>query len=184
VEIRREFFFGPRDGHYVICPFQTANEKSNGGCVSRPNGDSLPSLPVAPFTGVAGRSGLGIPGSARGKHDRQLQAAGSPSGEENPEVQCLSLFNRPDNTYEQQSGGPSMEKEVMELRVQLKVCEACGCLWFRSQVQGSVYCRSCDEKLKDFPSPESRKRRGRPSRKSTARLFASVGSYSAIGGVQ
>ena len=71
----------------------------------------------------------------------------------------------------------------MELRVQLKVCEACGCLWFRSQVQGTVYCRSCDEKLKDFPSPESRKRRWRPSRKPT-RLFASIRSHSALGGVQ
>ena len=49
----------------------------------------------------------------------------------------------------------------MELRVQLKVCEACGCLWYRAQAQGSVYCTSCETKLQSFPSTESRPRRGR-----------------------
>ena len=39
----------------------------------------------------------------------------------------------------------------MELRVQLKVCEGCGCLWYRAQHQGSVYCRSCETKLREFP---------------------------------
>ena len=53
----------------------------------------------------------------------------------------------------------------MELRVQLKICEGCGCLWYRAQTQESVYCRQCELKLKDFPSPESRKRPGRPTRK-------------------
>jgi hypothetical protein len=56
----------------------------------------------------------------------------------------------------------------MELRVHLKVCEGCGCLWYRAQTQISVYCRHCEIKLKDFPSPESRKRRGRPGRKQLA----------------
>ncbi len=42
----------------------------------------------------------------------------------------------------------------MEVRVQLKICEGCGCLWFRAQAQGSVYCRECESKLRDFPSPE------------------------------
>lgn len=60
----------------------------------------------------------------------------------------------------------------MELRVQLKVCEGCGCLWYRAQTQGSVYCTGCEEKLKDFPTPESRKRRGRPNRKSLATIWA------------
>lgn len=72
----------------------------------------------------------------------------------------------------------------MELRVQLKVCEGCGCLWFRSQCQATVYCRECDIKLKGFPSPESRKRRGRPSRKSPARVFASVRAWEALGGAR
>lgn len=50
----------------------------------------------------------------------------------------------------------------MELSIQLKVCEGCGCLWFRAQHQESVYCRHCEVKLAEFPSPETRKRRGRP----------------------
>jgi hypothetical protein len=53
----------------------------------------------------------------------------------------------------------------MEVRVQLKVCEGCGCLWYRAQNRGNVYCRDCQTRLEEFPSPQSRKRRGRPSRK-------------------
>jgi hypothetical protein len=53
----------------------------------------------------------------------------------------------------------------MDLCVQLKVCEGCGCLWYRAQNIGSVYCKRCEVKLEDFPTPESRKRRGRPGRK-------------------
>jgi uncharacterized Zn finger protein (UPF0148 family) len=53
----------------------------------------------------------------------------------------------------------------MELRVQLKICEGCGCLWYRTQTQGTVYCQACETKLRDFPTPQSRRRRGRPSRK-------------------
>lgn len=60
----------------------------------------------------------------------------------------------------------------MELSVQLKVCESCGCLWYREQTQGSVYCNGCEEKLKDFPTPETRKRRGRPARKLLVRVWA------------
>ena len=60
----------------------------------------------------------------------------------------------------------------MELRVHLKICEGCGCLWYRPQTQGSVYCRVCEAKLKDFPTPESRKRRGRPGNKPLIRVWA------------
>jgi len=60
----------------------------------------------------------------------------------------------------------------MEVRVHLKICEGCGCLWFRAQNQGSVYCCECETKLKDFPEPESRKRRGRPPRKPRLDLLA------------
>jgi hypothetical protein len=60
----------------------------------------------------------------------------------------------------------------MELRVQLKICEGCGCLWYRAQTQGSVYCLRCETKLKDFPSPDSRKRSGRPSRKVLDHIWA------------
>jgi hypothetical protein len=52
----------------------------------------------------------------------------------------------------------------MEVCVQLKICEGCGCLWLRAENQG-VYCCNCQVKLKDFPAPETRKRRGRPRRK-------------------
>lgn len=56
----------------------------------------------------------------------------------------------------------------MEIKLQLKVCEGCGCLWFRAQGQAGVYCSDCDVKLRDFPGPETRKRRGRPCRKTQA----------------
>ena len=69
----------------------------------------------------------------------------------------------------------------MELRVHLKVCEGCGCLWFRTQALGNVYCERCEIKLREFPSPESRKRRGRPPRKPLARVWAVA---EATGGVQ
>jgi hypothetical protein len=52
----------------------------------------------------------------------------------------------------------------MELCVQLKICEGCGCLWYRTQTIAGVYCQRCEIKLKDFPSPDSRKRRGRPGK--------------------
>jgi hypothetical protein len=60
----------------------------------------------------------------------------------------------------------------MELCVQLKICEGCGCLWYRALYHGSVYCQRCETKLKDFPSPQSRKRRGRPVRKSLIKVWA------------
>jgi len=69
----------------------------------------------------------------------------------------------------------------MELCVQLKVCEGCGCLWYRSQTQGTVYCKECEAKLKDFPSPETRKRRGRPSRKTLVNVWAVAES---VGGAE
>jgi hypothetical protein len=87
--------------HYLS--FQTATEKSTGGCVSRPNGDPLPfSLPIALHIGAADRSGRWEFQNLRANnHDSQSQAAGSPSGDENPEVQCPGLFTRPDNKYEE-----------------------------------------------------------------------------------
>ena len=60
----------------------------------------------------------------------------------------------------------------MELRVQLKVCEGCGCLWYRALTHGSVYCLRCETRLKEFPTPQSRKRRGRPPRQRLARVYA------------
>jgi len=60
----------------------------------------------------------------------------------------------------------------MELRVFLKICEICGCLWYRTQTECRVYCSSCNEKLKDFPTPQSRRRRGRPRKVSLPTVFA------------
>ncbi len=60
----------------------------------------------------------------------------------------------------------------MEVRVQLKICEGCGCLWYRPCTFRGVYCRKCESRLKPFPSPESRKRRGRPCGSQLARLYA------------
>ena len=68
----------------------------------------------------------------------------------------------------------------MELRVHLKICEGCGCLWYRAQNKGSVYCQRCETKLQDFPTPETRKLRGRPRRKILGRVWA----VATEGGVQ
>jgi hypothetical protein len=53
------------------------------------------------------------------------------------------------------------EKDMTYLRVQLKVCEGCGGLWFRPQDRTDIYCFSCAEKLKGFPRMV-KKLRGRP----------------------
>jgi hypothetical protein len=60
----------------------------------------------------------------------------------------------------------------MELLVHLKVCEGCSSLWYRTQTHASVYCERCEAKLKDFPTSESRKRRGRPIRKTMGSIWA------------
>jgi uncharacterized Zn finger protein (UPF0148 family) len=60
----------------------------------------------------------------------------------------------------------------MDLRVQLKFCEACGCLWFRSQHETRVYCTPCDDRFKEFPTPQSRKRRGRPRKTTLPTVYA------------
>ena len=69
----------------------------------------------------------------------------------------------------------------MDFCVQLKVCEGCGCLWYRVTSHNSVYCRGCEAKLKEFPSPFGRKQRGRPSRKPKLHSWAVV---EAAGGAQ
>jgi hypothetical protein len=60
----------------------------------------------------------------------------------------------------------------MELSVHLKVCQGCGCLWYRPQSEEKVYCRDCEVRLRDFPAPESRKLRGRPPRLTLPRVYA------------
>jgi hypothetical protein len=41
----------------------------------------------------------------------------------------------------------ALEKRMEYLRVQLKVCEGCGGLWFRTQSAEDVYGRCCAGKL-------------------------------------
>jgi hypothetical protein len=60
----------------------------------------------------------------------------------------------------------------MDLRVHLKVCEGCGCLWYRLQDEIRVYCTTCHERFKEFPTPQSRKRRGRPKKTTLPTVFA------------
>ena len=61
---------------------------------------------------------------------------------------------------------------MMELRVQLKVCEGCGCLWYRAQNHCGIYCIGCDATLKQFPAAQSRQRRGRKTRKPLIGIWA------------
>ena len=70
----------------------------------------------------------------------------------------------------------------MELRVHLKVCEACGCLWFRAQAETSVYCSTCFERFKDFPTPQTRRRRGRPKKTTLPAVFAVAASRQPLTG--
>lgn len=56
-------------------------------------------------------------------------------------------------------GNRTIGDSVMELRVQLKVCEGCGGLWYRAQNHCSSYCRECADRLKDFPVDTRRVRR-------------------------
>ena len=85
--------------------------------------------------------------------------------QQNPERGCLAPFNPPDRRQETERAGESdyLGKSVMEVCVQLKICEGCGCLWYRAQTSGTVYCTRCKTELEKYPSPESRKRRGRPA---------------------
>jgi hypothetical protein len=61
----------------------------------------------------------------------------------------------------------------MELRVQLKVCEGCGCLWYRPKPVASPYCKECTVRLKDFAISTRRRRRSprnQPMRSYTSAL--------------
>lgn len=65
----------------------------------------------------------------------------------------------------------------MDLCVQLKVCEGCGCLWYRTQSQKGVYCLGCDARLKQFPPAQNRRRPGLRTGRTLARIWA-VARYS------
>ncbi len=53
----------------------------------------------------------------------------------------------------------------MELRLELKICEGCGCLWYRIQDLETVYCRGCEIRFREFPAPTNQRRRRAPRRK-------------------
>ena len=69
----------------------------------------------------------------------------------------------------------------MDLRIQPKVCEGCGCLWFRALGQVNVYCHGCETKLREHPEPGTRKRRGPARRKAVPQIWAVA---EAVGGAQ
>jgi len=60
----------------------------------------------------------------------------------------------------------------MDLCVQLKICGGCGCLWLRAQNHSGVYCFGCDATLKQFPTVESRRRRGPKQNKPLISIWA------------
>lgn len=119
-------------------------------------------------------------------HDTKTARPGgkNPSSEqENSELPApLSLHPGDIRTFVRRAKKPTRRKSAMEVRVQLKVCEGCGCLWFRSQMEESVYCGGCATRLREFPSPQTRKRPGRrPHQAAVARIWAVA---AADGGVQ
>jgi hypothetical protein len=69
----------------------------------------------------------------------------------------------------------------MELTLELKICEGCGCLWYRVRNQESVYCRECENRLSEFPAPTRQRRRRWPKFKL---LFRPLPAASTAGGGQ
>jgi hypothetical protein len=65
----------------------------------------------------------------------------------------------------------------MELRLNLKICESCGCLWLRPYTEASVYCSPCHERLRQFPAVHGRKRPG-PRPKTTIPTLHAVDARS------
>jgi len=60
----------------------------------------------------------------------------------------------------------------MDLYLDLKICESCGCLWLRSHSELSVYCAPCFDRLRQFPSVGGRKGRGRPKKATLSSIHA------------
>jgi hypothetical protein len=60
----------------------------------------------------------------------------------------------------------------MDLRVHLKICEACGCLWYRAQAETTVYCFACQQRLKEFPTPKNGRGKGRPRKTILPTVYA------------
>ena len=58
------------------------------------------------------------------------------------------------------------------LRVQLKVCEGCGGLWYRTQSASEVYGRCCAGKLAEHARARVAERHGRRARRYEAMAMA------------
>ena len=56
------------------------------------------------------------------------------------------------------------------LRLELKVCEGCGALWLRREIEPSVYCTTCTTRLASFPPTRSKRGGGRPRTRTSATL--------------
>ena len=93
-----------------------------------------------------------------------------------PAVCATSHFSSESNRGRINTSG----ENVMELRVHLKICEGCGCLWYRDHIETRVYCAACNERFKEFPTPQSRKRRGRPRKLTLPTVFAVQASVEMI----
>lgn len=63
---------------------------------------------------------------------------------------------------------------IVNISVQLKVCEGCGSLWVRAN-QAGVYCERCVRKLKDFPAVGSRRQRRQKHKPESSHCCAVVG---------
>lgn len=124
-----------------------------------------------------------LPGSVRHEHDQRSRRkrCHPPAGHKNP-ARRPSLLTALRNSNQAPNRGPttSSGENVMELRVHLKVCEACGCLWFRAQSETTVYCSTCHDRFKDFPTPQSRRRRGRPKKATLPTVFAVEAPHSSL----
>lgn len=68
------------------------------------------------------------------------------------------------------------------LRLNLKVCEACGTLWLRGPIAEGVYCRGCMRRLAEFPTRREKHAGGRPRRR--LRLAGCAVAAATLGGAR
>lgn len=74
-----------------------------------------------------------------------------------------------------------MKHFCREIKLQLKVCEACGALWVRRPEQ-SVYCPPCASWLADFPAPRRIAPRARRRRHTVLAFRAGRAPFRPIAG--
>jgi|SRR5579883_1526637 len=100
----------------------------------------------------------------------QLRHKSAASGEASP---CPADNQKP--VAELLRGLTCLGELMTYLRVQLKVCEGCGGLWFRAQGRAEIYCFSCEGKFRCLPKATKR-RRGRPCKNATKLTTAAGGA--------